>query len=164
MQPQTPIKRGNNNNRATATPPRTPQFKRTVARPRLPRSVAASARINLNKFWDSLEEVYVKREESFKCIMACNSCDNSSSSSSSNNNSYLNKVKGNVNVVYNDSYLDYRASIDSILRSSLNNNSLDNSFCNDSFNNNSSSSSNSFSEDEDDSMWDSMSEEFGLNF
>ena len=156
MQPQTPIKRGNNNNRATATPPRTPQFKRTLARPRLPRSVAASARINLNKFWDSLEEVYVKREESFKYIMACNSCDNSNNSN--NNSNYLSKVKGNVNVVYNDSYLDYRASIDSILRTNLNNNS----FCNDSFNNN--SSSDSFSEDEDDSMWDSMSEEFGLNF
>ena len=40
------------------------RVERTITRPRLPRSIASSCRINLNKFWGELEELYINTTSS----------------------------------------------------------------------------------------------------
>ena len=37
---------------------------RTIFKPRLPRKITSSCKINLNKFWGDLEQFYVKRTSS----------------------------------------------------------------------------------------------------
>ena len=48
---------------------------RTVMKPRLPRKITASARINLNRFWNELEEFYDRRTKNN------NNCSSNSSNS-----------------------------------------------------------------------------------
>ena len=40
------------------------RVERTITRPRLPRSIASSCRINLNKFWGELEDFYINKTSS----------------------------------------------------------------------------------------------------
>ena len=69
-----------------ASPPRPPTFKRAITKPLLPRAVVSSARINLNKFWDELEHLYVRREAVRDDLVR----------------SHSGVTKSNVNVVYSD--------------------------------------------------------------
>merc|ERR1719229_1161267 len=46
-----------------------PRNNRTVMKPRLPRKITASARINLNRFWNELEEFYNRYDERSKPVI-----------------------------------------------------------------------------------------------
>lgn len=45
---------------------RAPALLRRIMKPRLPRRIVSNARVNLNKFWTDLEEVYLRREASLQ--------------------------------------------------------------------------------------------------
>ena len=57
---------------------------RKLVRPGLPRSVAPSARVNLNLYWDRLEEYYLRRRAGRTVDKVTDVNNNSSSNSSSN--------------------------------------------------------------------------------
>ena len=46
-----------------------PRNNRTLMKPRLPRKITASARINLNRFWNELEEFYNRYDERSKPVL-----------------------------------------------------------------------------------------------
>ena len=40
------------------------RIQRTISKPKLPRKIASSCRINLNKFWGELEDFYINKTSS----------------------------------------------------------------------------------------------------